>query len=82
MPLPAGIDLYLQGIEKALDRRLEPRAREQLINLKPSNAIGGQSNQLLELRNERVQEDAQTPVPLEKKEAKLLQLFGSNLVDF
>ena len=61
---------------------MEPRGREQLIDLKLSNASGGYNNQLLELRIDRVLEGVQTPVPLETREVMLHQPFSNNFDDF
>ena len=76
-------ELLCEPVTLRLDSTaVEPREREQLIDLKLSNAAGGYNNQLLELRIDRVLEGVQTPVRLETREVKLLQPFGNDFDDF
>ncbi|MFL0770582.1 MAG: hypothetical protein AB8B36_12020, partial [Prochlorococcus sp.] len=61
---------------------VEPREREQLIDLKLSNAAGNYNNQILELRINKLINGGQRAVRLETKDVKLLQPFGNDFDDF
>ena len=61
---------------------IEPREREQEIEINLTNTAGGYNNEILELKFEQLKEGIQTPVPYQKREIKLLQPFGNDFEDF
>ena len=61
---------------------IEPREREQEIEINLTNTAGGYNNEILELKFEQLKEGIQTPVPYQTREIKLLQPFGNDFEDF
>ena len=60
---------------------IEPREREQEIEINLTNTAGGYNNEILELKFEQLKEGIQTPVPYQTREIKLLQPFGNDFED-